>query len=83
MDWATSQKLNSYLVAEDTVGIKELINKTKSSPAWSKERYQFYKELIDINKTTEKKIMYLGVDIPAGGISNTILLAQQLIRKCA
>jgi len=72
MDWATSQQLNSYLLRRDTVGIKKLINKTKSSPAWCKERYQFYKELIDINKSHEKKIMYLGVDIPAGGISNTI-----------
>ena len=72
MDWATSQKLNSYILTEDTVEIKKLIDKTKSSPAWCKERYLLYKELIEINNNHEKKIMYLGVDIPAGGISNTI-----------
>ncbi|WP_461631544.1 TraB/GumN family protein [Labilibaculum euxinus] len=72
MDWATSQKLNSYLLNEDTTSLKGLIDKTKSSPAWCKEKYDFYKKLINLNRQSENKILYVGVDIPAGGISNTV-----------
>lgn len=68
MDWATAQRLNQYLAEQDTVGLSTLMDESKGSPAWCKERYIFYLKLMALNCRSAQPIRYLGVDVPSGGI---------------
>ena len=73
IDWASAQELNSILINSDTLKLKAYIDDSKGSPAWCKERYDFYLKLMHLNQSTEKKIKYVGVDIPSGGIKLALL----------
>ena len=71
-DWLTSKKLNSYLLKGDSLKIKQYLNNFKTSPAWCKEKYNFYRQIIETNKNHERKIQFLGVDLPAHGIRKSL-----------
>jgi len=75
-DLATAHLLNSYLLAEDTTGFREYVEKDKGFASWNKENYEFYKKIIELNINRENKIQYLGIDIPKGGIDYT---AQRIV----
>jgi len=83
MDWASAQVINKCLLAEDTVGIKQLIGETKTSPSWCRERYDFYTKLMALNRQYTTKIQYLGVDITAGGIAPAVKRLLTIMNKYA
>lgn len=76
MDWASAQKLNSILMHQDTLALLDFMHESKGSPAWCKERYDYYKKIMVLNQTYPQKINYIGVDIPSGGIK----MALEIIR---
>lgn len=67
-DLASSQRLNEILRSKDLEKLRAFMGEFNRSPAWCKERYDFYLNLIELNKTTDTPIQYFGVDIPSGGI---------------
>ncbi|WP_321298980.1 ChaN family lipoprotein [Marinifilum fragile] len=75
-DLAAADLLNSYLLSEDTIRLKQYVEDAKGTPAWNKENYEFYKNIIELNKNHNNKIQFLGIDIPAAGIDYT---AQRII----
>ncbi len=80
-DWAWSVFLNQALLNEDTIAIKDIEDKYKGSPGWTKEHYDFYKNLIKLNKKYENKIQLIGCDIDPGGFYNSIKRINELKEK--
>lgn len=80
-DFASSQRLNEILQSKDLEKLKDFMNNFNRSPAWCKERYDFYLNLIELNETTDKPIQYFGVDIPSGGIGFCLERMQAIQQK--
>ena len=81
MDWASAQEINTILNEQDTVALNAYINDLKGSPAWCKERYDFYFNIMKLNQTTNRKIQLIGVDVPSGGIKLALERVQTLRSK--
>jgi hypothetical protein len=81
MDWASAQKLNTALIQNDSNALKEYMKSSKGSPAWCKERYGLYLNIMELNQTTNQKIQYIGVDIPSGGIRLALKRVQSIQNK--
>ncbi len=80
-DFAATTKLNYYISNADTIGLSKFIMNFKTSPSWSKERYEFYKKIIELNKKYDKKIQFFGVDITAGGIKPSLMRIKEITQK--
>lgn len=80
-DLATTIKLNCYISNADTLGLSKLIMNSKTSPSWCRERYEFYKKIIELNKRYKKKIHFLGIDITVGGIKPALMRIKEIKQK--
>lgn len=81
MDWGSAQHLNTLLISQDTLALKALMNESKGSPAWCKERFDFFKKIMTLNQEQQQKIRYIGVDIPSGGIKLTLEIIRDIKAK--
>lgn len=79
-DFASAQRLNEILKRGDLKELRAFMDQFSRSPAWCKERYEFYLKLMELNKTSERPIQYFGVDIPSGGIGFTLERMQSIQR---
>ncbi len=80
-DWADGKFLNQAIQNEDTVTIKKNLAKYEGAPCWTREQYDFYKNLINLNKKYNNKIQIVGFDIDEGGFYNSIKRINELKRK--
>nr|WP_321452899.1 ChaN family lipoprotein [uncultured Carboxylicivirga sp.] len=70
-DLLYSRMMNEYILNEDTLGIKKVLDTSKGTFNWTRQHYEFYKQIIDLNKNRKNKIKFLGIDIPVSGSDST------------
>lgn len=75
-----SKELNHIISKKDTLALWQFVDRRKRSPAWCKEKYQFYKYIIDLNGASDHPVLFLGSDITIN-LKLTLENIQQILSK--